>query len=191
MHAIQRPERSFYSSPELSVGASPIPWSRTHHQRLEERGIVGRHDTIQVEAHSATASIVTLRGEHDLSSAARIAAALRQAGARGNVLVDLSQCDFMDSSVISALFRASGDLQTRGGRLALVIPDDRHGAIRSLFELMSLARLIPTHATRAAAIADLDTAQGLTDAPARTRLRSLGEIIDQSLPDAEGQRRAS
>ncbi|MDP9257049.1 MAG: STAS domain-containing protein [Actinomycetota bacterium] len=152
---------------------------------------MGPHDTIEVEVHSATASIVTLRGEHDLNSAAKIAVALKEASARRDVLVDLSQCDFMDSSVISALFRASNSLHERGGQLSLVIPGDRHGAIRSLFEIMSLDKLMPTHETRAAAVSYLDAAQPMTNAPSTRRLRSLSEIIDQSLPRADEQRRAS
>jgi anti-anti-sigma factor len=152
---------------------------------------VGPHDTIEVEVHSATASIVTLRGEHDLSSAAKIAVALKEASARRNVLVDLSQCEFMDSSVISALFRASNNLLERGGQLSLVIPGDKHGAIRSLFEIMSLDRLMPTHETRAAAVSHLDTAQPAANAPGSRRLCSLSEIIDQSLPDADELRQAS
>jgi anti-anti-sigma factor len=153
--------------------------------------LVGWHDTIEVEDHSATASIVTLRGEHDLNSAPKIATALKEASIRRNVLVDLSQCDFMDSSVISALFRASNSLHERGGQLSLVIPGDRHGAVRSLFEIMSLARLIPTHETRAAAISYLDTAQPATNAPTTMHLRSLTELIDHGLPDADEERRAS
>lgn len=152
---------------------------------------MGRHDTIEVEAHSDGASIVAFHGEHDLNSAAEIAAALKTASASRNVLVDLSQCDFMDSSVISALFRASSDLHERGGELALVIPADRHGAIRSLFELMGLARLMPTFETRKAALSHLHTSQPESDPPTTTRLRSLNEIIDQSLPGSDGQRRAS
>jgi anti-anti-sigma factor len=157
--------------------------------RNEER--VGRNDTIEVEVHSTTASIVTLRGEHDLDSAAKIAAALKEASVRRNVLVDLSPCDFMDSTVISALFRASNDLHARGGQLSLVILGDRHGAIRSLFEIMSLARLIPTHETRAAAISYLDTAQQTTEAPSTMHLRSLSELIEPSLFDAAEERRAA
>lgn len=147
--------------------------------------------SIEVEVHSATAAIVTLRGEHDLSSAAELVAALTTASARRNVLVDLSCCDFMDSSIISALFRASNSLHESGGQLSLVIPRDRHGAIRTLFEVTSLAKLIPTHETRDAAISHLDTAQPATSATTTTVLRSLTEIIDQGLPGADEERRAS
>ncbi len=96
-----------------------------------------------------------------------------------------------NSPVISALFRASNNLHANGGQLSLVLPGDMHGTIRSLFEIMSLDRLIPTHATRVAAISYLETAQPTTDAPTTMRLRSLSEIIDHSLPDADDQRQAS
>jgi hypothetical protein len=38
-----------------------------------------------------------------------------------------------------------------GTRLSLVIPTSGHQAVRSVFELMSIERLLPTFETRAAA----------------------------------------
>jgi anti-sigma B factor antagonist len=152
---------------------------------------VAQHGTIEVEVHSATVSIVTLRGEHDLDSSAQIRGALAGANGRSNVVVDLSQCSFMDSSVISVLLRASNRLHERGGQLALVIPGDRHQAIRRLFDLMSIDRLMPTYEARAAAISDIDVSPPRTTAPRTTRLRALSEIIDLSLIDTDDQRHAA
>ena len=45
-----------------------------------EREHVGQQGTIQVEVHSADAAIVSLRGEHDLESQARVTAALTAGG---------------------------------------------------------------------------------------------------------------
>jgi anti-anti-sigma factor len=145
---------------------------------------VGRQDTIEIEVHSRTASIVSLRGEHDLNSVARIEETLIAASVCGHVLVDLSCCAFIDSTVISALLRASNRLHARGGLLSLVIPNGEHQAIRSIFELMSIERLLPTHATRAAAIAHLEGDSAHTATAPRTRLRALSEIIDASFLDA-------
>jgi anti-anti-sigma factor len=148
---------------------------------------VGRQDTIEIEVHSSTASVVTLRGEHDLNSVARIDATLTAASVRGKVLVDLSNCAFIDSTVISALLRASNRLHARGGLLSLVIPSGEHQAIRSIFELMSIERLLPTHATREAAIAHLESDSMHTASAPRTRLRALSEIIDASFLDVSGE----
>ena len=90
-----------------------------------------RDPGIELELHSSSLAIVTLRGEHDLASSPEIANRLSSASDHANVLVDLSACTFMDSAVISALLRASNALNTRGGLLSLVIPHGRHLAIRA------------------------------------------------------------
>src|SRR3954453_21902111 len=58
--------------------------------------------TVSLERHSPAVAIVTLRGEHDLATRAEINAALARAGGEADVLVDLSDCSFIDSSVIGA-----------------------------------------------------------------------------------------
>jgi anti-anti-sigma factor len=151
---------------------------------------VGPYDTIAVEVHSTTASIVTLRGEHDLSSATKLAAALKTASVGVDVIVDLSQCTFIDSTVISALLRASNTLHARGGQISLVIPPGRHRAIRSIFEIMILDRMMPAFETRAAAVTHLDIARPATRAPTTMRLRAYSEI-DQSLIETDDKRRVA
>lgn len=156
----------------------------------EQRLTLRRDPGIELELHSSSLAIVTLRGEHDLASSPEIANQLSRASDHANVLVDLSACTFMDSAVISALLRASNALNTRGGLLSLVIPHGRHLAIRSVFELMSIERLMPTYGTRAEAIAHLADVQPATTQP-RTRLRALGEIIDASLLETDERRHAA
>jgi anti-anti-sigma factor len=146
--------------------------------------------TIEFEVYCHTTAIVVLGGEHDLSSAPELARVLAEAADRRDLLVDLSACTFMDSSIISALLHASGRLHKRGSLFTLVIPPGRHDALRNLFELMDIQKLLPTHATRAAAIEYLERAQPVIDAPT-ARLRAFSEILDTSLPDVDEQRRAS
>jgi anti-anti-sigma factor len=78
---------------------------------------------VEVEFRLPGIAFVTLRGEHDLSSKPDLTEALTAASAKRDVLVDLSDCTFMDSSVIGALFRAHQSLAEGGGRLELVIPE--------------------------------------------------------------------
>jgi len=127
---------------------------------------VGPHDAIGVDVDSNHAAIVSLHGEHD---------------------VDLSACTFIDSSVISVLLRAANDLHTRGGRLSLVISPGGHRAVRTVFDLMNLDRVMPAHETQAAALRALDSTTGPLPA---TRLGVLSEIIDFSLLDNEERRAA-
>jgi hypothetical protein len=72
-----------------------------------------------------------------------------------------------------------------------VIPPGRHRAVRCVFEIMSLERLMPMFETRAAAFSHLEAAMPASSAPTTMRLRALSEIIDQSLVETDDQRRAA
>jgi anti-anti-sigma factor len=107
--------------------------------------------TIQVEIHSADAAVVTLRGEHDLESQPRVAAALTAAGVCPHVVVDLSACTFADSSLIAALLRGARVIGERGGTLPLVVgPEAR--SVRRTLDLMGIATILPLHGSRAEAL---------------------------------------
>jgi anti-anti-sigma factor len=77
---------------------------------------------VEVEFRLPGIALVKLHGEHDLSGKEALATVLATASDQLNVLVDLSECTFMDSSVIGVLILAGQDVTQRGGRLELVIP---------------------------------------------------------------------
>ncbi len=111
--------------------------------------------TVEVEFHPQPGvAVVAVRGEHDLRTKAALAEALERASAQRNVLVDLSECSFMDSSVIGALLVASKRLEERDGRLEVVIAPEAHTVHRAA-ELTGLAAFLPIHATRSAALASI------------------------------------
>jgi hypothetical protein len=60
----------------------------------------------------------------------------------------------MDSSVIAALFVASKSIEERDGRLELVIPPDAH-ILQRVANIAGLARSVPIHETRNAALASI------------------------------------
>jgi anti-anti-sigma factor len=151
---------------------------------------VGQHGHLEVEAHSVYASIVTLHGEHDLTSTPQLERTFEETGARTRILVDLSHCIFVDSTVIKTLLRASQTLAAQGGQLSLVISADRHQAVRRLCELMRLDQLMPTYETRAAAVGQIDSPHPTTDVPASARLGALSETIDRSLIETDKRRAA-
>jgi anti-anti-sigma regulatory factor len=103
-------------------------------------------------------TIFKLVGEHDLSDSHLLAAALRSAGEDARVLVDLSECTYMDLSVVGRLIRAGNRLRARGGRLELLIPPEANAMWPSA-RRTGLAASLKTHATRAAAIASLADAR--------------------------------
>jgi anti-anti-sigma factor len=139
---------------------------------------------IAVELDAATAAIVTLREEHDVDTQRRVAKALEMTSECRHVVVDLSECTFIDSSVIKVLLLASNDQCKRGGLLELVIPTGEHIAVRRVFELMSLERQLPIHETRGHALKRSQPAAPGTS----TRLLPLSELIDESKADVEAHR---
>ena len=114
--------------------------------------------TVEV-AHAAPGlAVVSMRGEHDLSTAPELMRALERAAAGSNVLVDLSECSFIDSTVIKAFVKTANTIHARGERLVLVIPPDQTQVAR-VAEMTQLAKLFPIHAARDAALASLDPEQ--------------------------------
>jgi anti-anti-sigma factor len=98
------------------------------------------------------AAVIALCGEHDLATSTDIRIAL--APLHGDVLVDLSECEFIDSAVIGALLEKFEDLRREGHRLELLVPLDRVNVRRSvgvigLGTLMTLHEAMPTEAARA------------------------------------------
>src|SRR3954468_14963827 len=101
---------------------------------------------IQVELRPSDAdgyvALISLSGEHDLATSGAIHAAL--APIEGNVLVDLSECEFMDSSVIGELLEKYEDLRREGHRLDLLVPPGR-ASVRRIIDVVGLDTLITVH----------------------------------------------
>jgi anti-sigma B factor antagonist len=98
-------------------------------------------------------AIVSLRGEHDLGSRAELADALAQAG-DSDVLVDLSECTFLDSTVLGVLLAAAQEREAAGARLGLVVPPQAHIVYR-ITSVAGVAAFLPIYASREAGAAGL------------------------------------
>jgi anti-anti-sigma factor len=70
---------------------------------------------VQTPGPGDYAAVLTLHGEHDLSTAQRLTESL--AVFLGPVLVDLGECQFIDSTIIAALVRCHRQLAREGYRL--------------------------------------------------------------------------
>ena len=138
---------------------------------------------VAVELDAATAAVVTLRDEHDINTQQRVVRALEMTRGCRHVVVDLSECTFIDSSVIKVLLLASNELCKQGGLLELVIPQGEHIAVRRIFELMSLERHLPIHDSRSTALRSGQVAAVGTS----TSLLALSELIADSRADVEGR----
>jgi anti-anti-sigma factor len=101
--------------------------------------------TIEVDARprgaAGVAAIVRLGGEHDLATVVELRDILR--GIDGHVLVDLSDCLFIDSSVIATLISEAGERRTRNERLELVVPSN--GLIGRTLEIVGIPALLIVH----------------------------------------------
>lgn len=102
--------------------------------------------------------VITVRGELDLSTAPDLEPALEAAVGAGDVamLIDLSACEFIDSTGIALLVRAwqhlDGDPAADNGRFALCGLNDQ---VRRLLELSGLSSSLSIHPGRDEALASL------------------------------------
>jgi anti-anti-sigma factor len=103
--------------------------------------------------------VVAVRGELDLSTASELRGPLEKAVATsdGSLLIDLSQCEFIDSTGIALVVRAWQGLDRDadgggGGRLAICGANTQ---VRRVLEITGLELSISVHGTRDEALADL------------------------------------
>ena len=110
---------------------------------------VYRAGVVDIEVAAETtpgyAATVILRSEHDLATSHGIEATL--APLAGNVLVDLSECEFMDSTVITVLLRKARELAREGYRLELVVPPENVHVAR-IAEVVGLRAFTTVHDRR-------------------------------------------
>jgi anti-anti-sigma factor len=93
-------------------------------------------------------AVVKLCGEHDLATAADVRRALEPID--GSVLVDLADCQFIDSSVIGVLLRDSQARRRAGHGLELLVPEDNATITRTL-TVIGVPDMIPVHSRPAKA----------------------------------------
>lgn len=109
------------------VAVIPRSWSESLHG-------VGPPPDVWREA---TRTIISLRGAHDLSTATDLTDAVGQARAigHGDVVVDLSDVEFMDGAIVGVLLRARYDLARLSRRLTVRSPSNLARRVLSLCEL--------------------------------------------------------
>ena len=117
---------------------------------------------IDVVHLSDTTAAIVLRGEHDVYTVPALRGRLDELH-RGSldVIIDLSQTTFLDSSVLGALLGATETARAQQRDVAVVLGDPPTQAVARIFEVTGLGDVLATHATR-------DGAQGsLAEARAR------------------------
>jgi anti-sigma B factor antagonist len=96
-------------------------------------------------------AVVALHGQHDLASREEVRVAL--ASLRCDLLLDLSDCTFIDSTVIGTIMKAARTLASQGYRLELVLPPPDSQVAKTL-ALVGLPDLLGAHADLASADAN-------------------------------------
>jgi anti-anti-sigma factor len=101
---------------------------------------------------------ISVRGELDLSTAPNLEGPLEEtlAGDEGSVLIDLSQCEFIDSTGIALIVRAWQRLDSGNNGRALVICS-QNAQVRRVLEITGLELSIPVHMTRGEALAAIQS----------------------------------
>jgi anti-anti-sigma factor len=103
---------------------------------------------------------IYVQGELDLSTAPDLERPLEEAleSGEGSVLIDLSRCEFIDSTGIALIVRAwqrLDDGASGGGGRALVLCS-QNDQVRRVLEITGLELSIPVHLTRDEAISALN-----------------------------------
>jgi anti-sigma B factor antagonist len=104
---------------------------------------------VSVEEPSPGQVVVAVAGEIDVSTAPDLERALADAGAEKRVVLDLSECQFIDSSGLRTLLGARSAAESAGGSLVLVVSDP--GLLR-VFEVVGLGDILEIHDTLAGAL---------------------------------------
>jgi anti-sigma B factor antagonist len=101
-------------------------------------------------------AVVSVHGEHDLSSEPGLSEALDEAAAHSSVIIDLSDCSFIDSTVIAALVRVARVVRGKDDRLALVIPPEQRHLSR-VAEMTRLGEVLAIYPSRASTVSDMQS----------------------------------
>lgn len=97
---------------------------------------------------------LAVRGELDLSTAPELEGPLDETleNDRGSLLIDLSDCEFIDSTGIALIVRAWQRLDSGNNGRALAICS-QNDQVRRVLEITGLELSIPVHTTRDEALA--------------------------------------
>ncbi len=99
--------------------------------------------------------VVAVRGELDLSTAPDLEGPLEAAigGDGGSVLIDLTECEFIDSTGIALIVRSWQRVEGNGnGHLGICGPNEQ---VRRVLDVSGLDQSIPVHGSRDEGLAAL------------------------------------
>jgi anti-sigma B factor antagonist len=117
-----------------------------------------RTGEIALERTDAGVAVLTISGEHDLSTAPGLGTRLRRlTGDSSPIVVDLSGATFIDSSILGAILDARR--RAGSGRFAVVNAGDAE-AVRRVLEVTGLQTALPVHELRDQALVAVTKGEG-------------------------------
>lgn len=122
------------------------------------------HDELSVDIkieHDGDAAVFRLRGCLDLVTSPLLRAALLESADEGKheIIIDLTQLEFIDSTGLGALIGAHRRATERGGRVGLIIAE---GPIGRLLSITGLIRVFGVYTDLESALADTARLTGTT-----------------------------
>jgi anti-anti-sigma factor len=112
--------------------------------------------TADTRTASPSVAIVPLVGEHDLSRYESLRVALARASIRApNVIVDLSQCNLIDCTVIRLLLDAQSVVARDEGGFGVVLPAEPN-AVTRIAEVVQLSQRARTYSSVEEALGKLE-----------------------------------
>ena len=111
----------------------------------------GEKSGVEVRASPGDAVVLILTGDHDLTTKPMLVAELAGVAPETAVIIDLTACTFIDSSVIGTIL---GARRPDRPRVSLVLPADASYVTRAL-SVIGVRDLLPVHPSVAAALAAL------------------------------------
>jgi anti-anti-sigma factor len=111
-------------------------------------------ETPRVEVRSARADVLvlTLIGDHDLATKPMVLEGFADVAPDMSVVIDLTRCTFIDSTVIGAIL---GARVPDHPRVSLVLPPDTSYVVRAL-SVIGMRDLLPVHPSVEAALEELE-----------------------------------
>jgi anti-sigma B factor antagonist len=107
---------------------------------------------VALEERDSGVVVVSLRGEHDLTTAPALRERMEEAlGRRSGVLVDLTDAEFIDSSIIGVVLEARRQAEEVGIGFAAAL-EGGDPAVRRVLEVTGLDTNLPVHPSVGAAL---------------------------------------
>jgi anti-sigma B factor antagonist len=104
---------------------------------------------VTVEPLAGGGTVVQIEGDLDLATSSGLSEALAGTDSSSRIVIDLSECTFLDSSALRVLVAAARTTQEAGGEIALVAKD---AAILRVLEIAAVDTLLPVHETLESAL---------------------------------------